>query len=197
MPDSPPHPNRVSAIWVIGALGLAFILGLLYREATRPEPLIMEVLPPPPTATAAPTMTPPPILVHIVCAGDAGPINDTFSLPARTRVEDALLTAGCALESGDTSRVNRAALLRDGDQIYLPAAGAAPAPTPLRPELLRINQANQEELEQLPGIGPTLAARILEWRETQGPFTDLAALDAVPGIGPSMLERLRDLIAFD
>ena len=49
----------------------------------------------------------------------------------------------------------------------------------------------------LPGIGPTLAARILEWRATNGPFTNLESLDAVPGIGPSLLESLRDLIAFD
>lgn len=197
MPDSQPLPSRIAARWVIAALGVALMLGLIYREAIRPEPLILEVLPPPPTATPAPTMTPLPILVHIVCEGDDGPINDTFSLPARSRVEDALLTADCALEEGDTSRVNRAALLRDGDQIYLPPTGAAPAPTPLRPELLRINQATQEELEQLPGIGPALAARILEWREAEGPFADLNALDAVPGIGPTMLERLRDLIAFD
>ena len=50
-------------------------------------------------------------------------------------------------------------------------AGAGPAPTPPRPPLLRINQATQAELEMLPGIGPTLAARILEWRATNGPFT--------------------------
>lgn len=197
MQDSNNPPNRAPVAWVIAALGLALILGLLYREAIRPEPLILEILPPPPTATPAPTMTPLPILVHIVCEGDDRLINDTFSLAAQSRVEDALLAADCALEKGDVSRVNRAALLRDGDQIYLPPVGAAPAPTPLRPELLRINQATQEELEQLPGIGPTLAARILEWREAEGPFADLNALDAVPGIGPTMLERLRDLIAFD
>ena len=190
-------PNRVPVAWVIAALGVTLILGLIYREATRPEPLILEVLPPPPTATPAPTATPSPILVHVVCEAETSTINDTFSLPAGSRVEDALRAAACTLENGDTTRVNLAALLRDGDQIYLPPAGAAPAATPIRPPLLRINQATQAELEELPGIGPTLAARILEWRATNGPFTDLESLDAVPGIGPTLLENLRDRIAFD
>ena len=195
MQDLHNQSSRVPVGWVITALGVALILGLIYREATRPEPLLLEILPPPATATAAPTATPLPILVHVVCEGETGPIDDTFELPAQSRVEDALLAAGCVLEEGDTTRINRAGLLRDGDQIYLPAAGAAP--TPLRPSLLRINQATQAELETLPGIGPTLAARILEWRATNGPFTNLESLDAVLGIGPSLLESLRDLIAFD
>ncbi len=197
MQDLHNQSSRVPVGWVITALGVALILGLIYREATRPEPLLLEILPPPATATAAPTATPLPILVHVVCEGETGPIDDTFELPAQSRVEDALLAAGCVLEEGDTTRINRAGLLRDGDQIYLPAAGAGPAPTPLRPSLLRINQATQAELETLPGIGPTLAARILEWRATNGPFTNLESLDAVLGIGPSLLESLRDLIAFD
>ena len=197
MQEFPDDSRPVPVWWVIIALGAALIFGLIYREATRPQPLHLEVLPPPPTATAAPTPTPPPILIHVVCEGAAGAINDTFRLPAHSRVEDALLAAGCVLEEGDTTRINRAGLLRDGDQIYLPPAGAGPAPTPPRPPLLRINQATQAELEMLPGIGPTLAARILEWRATNGPFTNLESLDAVPGIGPSLLESLRDLIAFD
>ncbi len=197
MQDLHNQSSRVPVGWVITALGVALILGLIYREATRPEPLLLEILPPPATATAAPTATPLPILVHVVCEGETGPIDDTFELPALSRVDDALLAAGCVLEEGDTTRINRAGLLRDGDQIYLPTAGAGPAPTPLRPSLLRINQATQAELETLPGIGPTLAARILEWRATNGPFPDLESLDAVSGIGPSLLESLRDLIAFD
>ncbi len=197
MQDLPDDSRPVPVWWVIIALGAALIFGLIYREATRPQPLHLEVLPPPPTATAAPTPTPPPILIHVVCEGAAGAINDTFRLPAHSRVEDALRAAGCALEAGDSARVNLAELLRDGDQIYLPAAGAGPAPTPLRPSLLRINQATQAELEELRGIGPILATRILEWRATNGPFPDLESLDAVPGIGPSLLESLRDLIAFD
>ena len=197
MQEFPDDSRPVPVWWVIIALGAALIFGLIYREATRPEPLLLEILPPPATATAAPTATPLPILVHVVCEGETGPIDDTFELPAQSRVEDALLAAGCVLEEGDTTRINRAGLLRDGDQIYLPPAGAGPAPTPLRPSLLRINQATQAELEELPGIGPILATRILEWRATNGPFTNLESLDAVPGIGPSLLESLRDLIAFD
>ena len=133
MQDFPDDDGRVPVWWVIAALGAALIFGLIYREATRPQPLHLEVLPPPPTATAAPTPTPPPILIHVVCEGAAGAINDTFRLPAHSRVEDALRVAGCTLDKGDTTRVNLAELLRDGDQIYLPAAGAGPRPYPVAP----------------------------------------------------------------
>ena len=60
MQDFHHPPHRVPVAWVIAALGVTLILGLIYREATRPEPLILEVLPPPPTATPAPTATPRP-----------------------------------------------------------------------------------------------------------------------------------------
>lgn len=56
---------------------------------------------------------------------------------------------------------------------------------------LDLNRATAEELQGLPGIGPVLAARILSWRETHGPFTSVEDLLAVPGIGPRTLENLR------
>lgn len=59
---------------------------------------------------------------------------------------------------------------------------------------LDLNRATVEELEKLPGIGPTLAARIVAWRETQGPFRTVEDLLAIPGIGPKTLEGLRDKV---
>lgn len=54
-----------------------------------------------------------------------------------------------------------------------------------------LNRATADELTTLPGIGPALARRIVEWRGANGPFASVDALDEVPGIGPSTLERLR------
>ncbi len=188
--------NQPPVWWVVAALGLVLLLAATFFISTQPEPLSIEVRPPPPSATPAPTATAPPIRVHVVCAGDAGPINQSLNLPPGARVEDALQAADCALEKGDTRLVNLAERLRDGAQIYLADDGNRPA-TPLGPIPLRINQANQEELEKLPGIGPTLATRLLEWRATHGVFTKIEDLDAVPGFGPALLEKLRDHIAFD
>lgn len=57
-----------------------------------------------------------------------------------------------------------------------------------------LNRATAAELEKLPGIGPALAARIVAWRETHGPFKTVEDLLAIPGIGPKTLEGLRDKV---
>lgn len=62
---------------------------------------------------------------------------------------------------------------------------------------VRVNTATQAELEMLPGIGPALAKRIIEYRQQYGPFKTINSLDAVPGIGPRTLERLRPLVTTD
>ena len=82
------------------------------------------------------------------------------------------------------------------------APGAEPDRTPgkrtaasLPPgSIVDINRATAEELAALPGIGPALARRIVEWRGSHGPFRDAGALEAVPGIGPATVERLRPLV---
>lgn len=67
-------------------------------------------------------------------------------------------------------------------------------PTVVERRLLNVNKATQEELEALPGIGPTIAQRIIEWRETKGPFQSVDDLLQVSGIGPARLAAIRDLI---
>ena len=72
---------------------------------------------------------------------------------------------------------------------------SAPAdPGPGAPAGLDLNRASAAELDRLPGIGPVLAARIVEQRRLHGPFHSVDELRAVPGIGPRLLERLRPVL---
>jgi competence protein ComEA len=98
--------------------------------------------------------------------------------------------------------VNLAALLVDGQQVYVarvgetpPVAATAGGATPTGPApLVDLNTATASELEELPGIGPTTAEAIVDHRERNGPFTSVDDLLDVRGIGDAKLEQLRDRV---
>ena len=125
------------------------------------------------------------------------------------RVADAVQRAGGATRRADLAALNLAAPLVDGVQVYVPgraapgavgdAAGDAGATEPSseyagaagKPSLAT---ATAEELDELPGVGPITAQKILDYRAEHGPFRSVDDLDAVPGIGPARIEQLRDLV---
>jgi competence protein ComEA len=74
----------------------------------------------------------------------------------------------------------------------VPPAEAAASPAAARP--VELNTATAAELEALPGIGPSLAARVVAWRAKNGPFRSVEDLEKVPGIGPATATRLRPLV---
>ncbi len=138
-------------------------------------------------------------------------------LPMGSRVADALAAAGGPREGADTSGLNLAQRLSDGDQVLVgpatpnPAAqpgsatigaGGRPssgsAATPGRPSTragkVDLNAASESELDALPGVGPITARAIIAWRTTNGRFTSVEQLGEVDGIGPARLARLRDLV---
>lgn len=143
------------------------------------------------------TATPGSLTVYVV--GEVRSAGNMLTLPAGSRVEDAIDAAGGATENADLAKVNLSQIVYDGDYIYVPPLSGTPitTPTPNRPPAIRINSATLDELDTLPGIGPALAQTIVEYRTENGPFTSLEDLDNVPGIGPSKLEALRDMIVFD
>ncbi|MFJ5232110.1 helix-hairpin-helix domain-containing protein [Kitasatospora sp. NPDC088391] len=116
------------------------------------------------------------------------------TLPAGSRVADALTAAGGTLPGTDTSLLNLARPLTDGEQILVdtdtPAGGAPAAPT----GPVSLNRASAEQLDSLPGVGPTLAQRILQYRLTHGPFQSVDDLRHVPGIGARKYEDLKALL---
>lgn len=123
-----------------------------------------------------------------------------YVLEPDARVVDAVAAAGGTLEDADLQAVNLARTLSDGEQLIVPAIGAAteagqaPGSTAPGDGLIDLNTADGTALETLPRIGPALAQRIIDWRETNGRFTSVDDLLAVPGIGEKVLAGLRDLV---
>lgn len=150
------------------------------------------------------------IVVHVVGAVVSPGV---VVLADGARVADAIAAAGGAASDADTEQLNLARVLGDGEQVRVPHAGeqlVAPDPGPSPPGgasggstagasggstpgggVVNINTAGASELEALPGIGPALAARIVEYRDGHGPFASVDDLTDVPGIGPAKLEALR------
>lgn len=114
-------------------------------------------------------------------------------LPAGSRVADALERAGGPLPEADLEGLNLAQKLTDGQRIHVPRRGQL-SPGSTKSDRVNINTAPASELEKLPGIGPTLASRIVEYREENGPFRRLEDLKKVRGIGESKLRELRDRV---
>ena len=114
-------------------------------------------------------------------------------------VIDALSAAGGALPRAQPDSLNLAALVTDGEQIYVPAIGevvqnAASAPASGFP--IDVNSASVEQLDQLPGVGPATAAAIVRRREQIGRFVSADDLLGVPGLGPAKVDAIRDFVSF-
>ncbi len=127
-----------------------------------------------------------------------------YELPPGSRLEDAISLAGGFLTGADISCVNLAAEIKDGQSFYIRTVNED---DPVSSEheqgimnvegLIDINSATSEQLQQLPGIGPTKAEAIIEFRETNGLFHTLNDLLLVPGIGESTLAQIMNFITIN
>jgi competence protein ComEA len=150
------------------------------------------------------------LLVHVV-----GEVAEPglVTVPDGARVADALAAAGGTTRRADLAAVNLARTVVDGEQLYVPRPGE-PVPGPVVPgtggaasgaggqsapgggsgadATVDINTADATALEALPGVGPSIAQAIVEWREANGQFASVDELEDVPGIGPATLAEIRD-----
>jgi competence protein ComEA len=180
---------------MVGVFIGLIIAGLLYMTVRAPvgEPVGLLPLP-----------SPEPILVYVSGAVKRPGV---YSLPSESRLVDAVQQAGGFMFDADISQINLAKKLVDEEQVVIPGGSdlATPqltiggdgllfTPTPPAGEPVNLNTASAEELDQLPGIGPTAALKIVEYRQENGAFTQLEDLLKVPGIGPSILEEIRGLV---
>lgn len=124
-------------------------------------------------------------------------------LAADARVIDAIEASGGLTADADLSSVNRAAKLADGEKVHIPCVGEAPAAPVEGGEAasgtsadapVNINTAGADELDELPGVGPSTAQAIIDEREQGGPFTSVADIMRVSGIGEKKFEKLKDAI---
>jgi len=198
-----PDQSTRTTILVTFIIAIMIVIGLVAVVASRPEPVVMTINPPVPTATEAPSATPSPILVYVT--GAVAEPETTVRIPHNSRVQDAIDAVGGVTEDGDLSRVNLAAIIHDGDQIHVPIlgddseeAGVIPAlPTRSGGPVIYINTAAAEELQRLPGIGAVIANRIIAYREANGPFSSVEQLGEVEGIGEATLEQIAPFISLE
>ena len=148
------------------------------------------------------------IVVHV-----AGEVKNpgVYTLSNSARMIDAVLAAGGATARADLEVINLATPLMDSSQIYVPAKGAAERPAFARPQpgvngvqstqsspdtngIVNINRASVTELDALPGVGPSTAQAIVDYRTTNGPFGSPEDLLNVRGIGPAKFDAMRKLV---
>jgi competence protein ComEA len=156
------------------------------------------------SSTSSSTTEPSPRLVVHVAGAVRAP--GVVTLDAGARVVDALEAAGGAVAKADLDRLNLAAPVADGERVLVVRRGEPPVAEPLDPAALpgepavtpsgpvNVNTATATELEALPGIGPALAAAIIEERERRGGFGGIEELEAVRGIGTQRLADLEGLV---
>ena len=110
------------------------------------------------------------------------------------RVADVIAAAGGTTADAVPGRVNLAAPVRDGEQVVVPSATGESEAAVAADGRVRLNTASASELEQIPGVGPVLAGRIIEARDAVGGFKTIEDLLDVAGIGEAKLAALRDFV---
>ena len=195
-------PARLTIASVIGLalVGLALTsVGVVMRSSGETHTVTLDQVPaiPDTTEQIAPVQAVQrTVIVHVVGQVMRPGI---VELDDGARVTDAIDAAGGVTQAADIDSLNLARVVADGEQVYVPEVGEdvtaraqpqhATAQGPIS-----LSRADQATLETLPGVGPSLAARIIAFREANGPFQSVSDILAVSGIGPATLDRFADQV---
>lgn len=187
---------RYRWLFFLGVVGLVLIVVLLIQVFRAPsQPIFLSTATPPPSQEASPT----PYTMRVYVSG-AVLHPDVYLLPQDSIVKDAVEAAGGATGEADLERINLALPVSDGLQVHVPRQGEdslpvqPPSRLPAMGGKVNINTADAAALESLPGIGPALAQRIIEYRQAHGPFERIEDVMDVSGIGTATFEGMEDLI---
>jgi competence protein ComEA len=180
----------VVALATVGGAVLWYV-----RALPRPVEVVAE---PGPSAPARASPSPGVVVIHV-----AGWVRrpGVYELPVGSRVIDAIELAGGPREGADLSALNLAAVLSDAQQVLVPKRGPPGSETGSGGGaggsdggLINLNTATLAQLETLPGIGPVLAQKILDYRTEHGSFTRIEDLMNVSGIGEARFAELKDKV---
>jgi len=180
-----PVSRRRALVLAAAALVLLVVAGRTLADAgtatSQPAPLVPE------RAAAAPKL-----VVHV-----AGAVRrpGLYRLAEGKRVADAVARAGGATAPADTAAINLAAPLADGMQVLMPSRVAGATGSAAAAGRVSLNAASVAELDELPGVGPVTAQKIVDFRTAHGGFRSVEDLDSIPGIGPARIEQLRELVS--
>src|SRR3954462_6291888 len=202
------------AAYAVAAFVLVFLaLRLLQRDSggapVSLEPSAVEAKGAAPRSgtSAAPPAAPTPKGLLVVDVAGEVRRPGVYRVPAGSRAEAAVQLAGGVTAHAERAAVNLAMPLHDGQQVVVPRKGAAPAASPVAPtagssaspsgapaQPISLSTATVEQLDTLDGIGPTLASRIVQYRDAHGGFKSVDELRQVSGIGDKRLAALRKAV---
>lgn len=200
-----PDRSHVRMLVLVGVLAALVAVGYLWLARPRPQPAApaatASLSEPRPTLSAGPAAASSPVVVHVLGKVEHPGV---VTLPSGSRVAEAIKAAGGVRPGAKTGTLNLARPLVDGEQIPVgirapsppqpPPGGAIPTVPGAPGAPLDLNAATPDQLDDLPGVGPVLAQRIVAYRTQHGRFRSVEQLQDVSGIGAHRFADLKTMV---